>query len=89
MILLNRTKDKPGWPQEGIYIPFNPDVTNPAGWTAPKKIHDKGAWYPQVIGLDKSKRETDKLAGRVARFFMKGESRWEIVFLRPGEKAEK
>ena len=87
VILLNRTKDKPGWPQEGIYISFNPDVANPSGWTAPKKIHDKGEWYPQVIGLDKSKCESDKLAGRVARFFMKGQSRWEIVFLKPGEKA--
>jgi len=87
VILLNRTKDKPGWPQEGIYISFNPDVSNPSGWTAPKKIHDKGEWYPQVIGLDKSKCESDKLAGRVVRFFMKGQSRWEIVFLKPGEKA--
>lgn len=89
VILLNRTKDKPGWPQEGIYISFNPDVSNPSGWSEPKKIHDKGAWYPQVIGLDKSEHQTDKLAGRVARFFMKGESRWEIVFLKPGEKPEK
>ncbi len=87
VILLNRTKDKPGWPQEGIYVSFNADVTDPAGWTPPKKIRDKGAWYPQVIGLDTAKRETDKLAGRVARFFMGGKSQWEIVFLRPGERS--
>jgi hypothetical protein len=86
VILLNRTKDKPGWPQEGIYVSFSRDLADPTGWTAPKKIHDKGAWYPQVIGLDASRRETDKLAGRVARFFMAGESRWEIVFLTAGEK---
>jgi hypothetical protein len=42
-----------------------------------------------VIGLDAAKRETDKLAGRVARFSMGGKSQWEIVFLRPGEKADK
>ena len=89
VILLNRTKDKPGWPQEGIYITFNRDLANPRGWSPPKKIYDKGAWYPQVIGLDSGKRETDKLAGRVARLFMGGKSQWEIVFLRPGEKAEK
>jgi len=86
VILLNRTQGKPGWPQEGIYVSFNPDVLNPAGWSAPAKIHDKGAWYPQVLGLDKTRGETDKLAGRVARFFMGGKSRWEIVFLRPGEQ---
>ncbi len=85
VILLNRTKDKPGWPQEGVYVSFNPDAANPAGWTAPRKIVNGGAWYPQVIGLDTAKQETDKRAGRVARFFMKGESRWEIVFKRPGE----
>lgn len=85
VILLNRTKDKPGWPQEGIYVTFNDDLGNPTGWTPPKKIHDKGNWYPEVIGIDAKKHETDKLAGRVGRFFMAGESRWEIVFLKPGE----
>ncbi|MBI4603678.1 MAG: hypothetical protein HY721_17125 [Planctomycetes bacterium] len=91
VVLLNRTKDKPGWPQEGVYVTFNDDLADPAGWTKPVKIHDGGRWYPQVIGLDASRRETDKLAGRTARFFMrgennKGESRWEILFLRPGEE---
>jgi hypothetical protein len=47
---------------------------------------DKLAWYPQVIGLDKSRHETDKLAGRVARLFIRGQSRWEIFFLKPGER---
>ena len=89
VILLNRTKDKPGWPQEGIYVTFNADLSNPTGWSKPQKIHDKGAWYPQVLGLDTSKHETDKLAGRVARFFMGGKSQWEIVFLKPGERIEK
>jgi hypothetical protein len=43
-------------------------------------------WYPQVIGTDKG--ETDKLCGRVGRFFMTGMSRLGITFLKPGEKAE-
>ncbi|MBI4582961.1 MAG: hypothetical protein HY717_02910 [Planctomycetes bacterium] len=91
VILLNRTKDKPGWPQEGIYVTFNGDLDRPENWTKPVKIYNGGRWYPQVIGLNKSKRETDKLAGQTARFFMRGEnnygeSRWEIVFLKPGEK---
>jgi hypothetical protein len=90
-ILLNRTKDKPGWPQEGIYVTFNNDLANPGTWTKPTKILDGGRWYPQVLGIDAAGRETDKLAGRAARFSMRGaddigESRWEILFLRPGEK---
>jgi len=42
----------------------------------------KLAWYPQVVGLDKFREETDKLAGRVARLFIRGKSEWEIVFLK-------
>ena len=74
------------WPQEGIYVTFNENLSDPKDWTPPRKIHNKGTWYPQVMGTDKSKQETDKLAGRVARFFMGGKSQWEIVFLRPEEK---
>jgi len=71
-------------------VTFNDDLSDPEGWTPPGKIFDGGRWYPQVIGVDASRRETDKLAGRVARFFMRGAnnrggSRWEILFLRPGE----
>ena len=85
VLLLNRAIDR-HWKQEGIYVSFNADLANPAGWSTPVKILDSpGAdrWYPQVIGLDKG--ETDKLAGRVARLFVRGQSRWEIVFLKPGE----
>ncbi len=92
VILLNRARD-PHWGQEGVYVTFNPRLDNPAGWSPPVKVYD-GAdrdpkdfswWYPQVIGIDAAKRETDKLAGRVARFFVRGRSKWEIVFLKPGE----
>ena len=87
VLLLNRTCCSEGWPQEGIYVSFNPDLANPKGWTEPAKIMDgpkKGffgeGWYPQVLGTDKSKKETDKLAGKVARFYLAGRSEWEIVF---------
>jgi hypothetical protein len=90
VMLLNRSKDKM-WAQEGVYITFNPDVANPKGWTAPIKIldgeKDKVHWYPQIIGPDKTKHETDKLAGRTARLFVTAKSDWELVFLRPGESA--
>jgi len=90
VMLLNRAKDK-DWAQEGIYVSFSRDLTRPEAWSAPRKILGdlpKDAWYPQVIGLDKSKGETDKLAGRVARLFVRGQSRWEIRFLKPNEAHE-
>jgi hypothetical protein len=80
VMLLNRSKDG-NWTQEGIYISYNPDVSNPTGWTTPVKILEAtGAdrWYPQVMGT--AKGETDKLAGRVSRLFVRGTSRWELVF---------
>ena len=74
VILLNRAKDGK-FTTEGLYVTFNGDLNNASGWSPPRKIpvpEDKLAWYPQVVGLDKSRRETDKLAGRVARFFIRG-----------------
>jgi len=90
VMLLNRAKDK-DWAQEGIYISFNRSLSDPAGWTKPVKILDAGEleksrWYPQVVGTDAAKRETDKLAGKTARLFVAGLSKWEIIFLRPGEQ---
>ncbi|MDP2897483.1 MAG: hypothetical protein Q8Q12_13160 [bacterium] len=87
VILLNRAIDK-NWKQEGVYVSFNRDLSNPTGWTPPKKILGglrADGWYPQVIGLSKENRETDKLAGKAARLFVRGESRWEIVFMKLGE----
>lgn len=87
VMLLDRAKDKE-WAQEGIYISFNPDLSAPSEWTKPVKILDaseleKSKWYPQVVGTDSAKRETDKLAGRTARLFVAGVSKWEIEFQKP------
>ena len=89
VILLNRAKDK-DWAQEGIYVSFNRGLAEPSGWSKPLKILDareleKSKWYPQVVGTDSAARESDKLAGRCARLFVAGVSKWEIVFLAPGE----
>lgn len=87
VVLLNRASDG-NWSQEGVYATFNGDLADPARWSPPVKIlGGLGAdrWYPQVVGLDKERQETDKLAGRVARLFVRGRSVWEITFLRPGE----
>lgn len=86
VILLNRTQGGRGdWRQEGVYVTFNPLLANPGRWNAPQKILHGGSWYPQVLGMDTAKRETDKLAGQVARFFLHGASAWEIAFIKPGE----
>ena len=84
VMLLNRAKDK-DWAQEGIYISFNPELSDATGWTKPVKILDakdleKSKWYPQVMGTDSAERQTDKLAGKTARLFVAGVSMWEIVF---------
>ena len=80
VMLLNRSCCAPEWPQEGIYISFAMELGDPAAWSRPRLLHKGGEWYPQVIGTDTARRETDKLAGRVARFFMHGRSLHEIVF---------
>ncbi|MBI4663829.1 MAG: hypothetical protein HY735_33930 [Verrucomicrobia bacterium] len=88
VMLLNRAQDG-DWTQEGIYVSFNSNLAVPRGWGRPKRILSglgKDDWYPQVIGSDPTKHETDKLAGRTARLFVRGQSRWEIVFSPPGEK---
>ena len=80
VMLLNRTCCEPGWPQEGVYVSYNPDLSIPTNWSAPVKLldRDQARWYPQVIGRPPS--GTDRLAGRIARFYMGGDSAFEIVF---------
>jgi CDP-glycerol glycerophosphotransferase (TagB/SpsB family) len=79
---MNRAHDSK-WGQEGIYVTFNYDISDPAGWSKPQQIQKGGNWYPQIFGTGAG--ETDKLAGRKARFFVGGKSNSEILFLAPGE----
>jgi hypothetical protein len=83
VMLLNRSCCEPAWPQEGIYISFNADIGNPAGWSEPVKILEDSGWYPQVMGAGEG--ETDSVAGRVARLYVYGQSWYELVFLKDGE----
>ena len=81
-MLLNRATDS-RWRQEGIYVSFNPDLSHPEQWSSPHKIMESVGpeqWYPQVLGTDSLQHETDKWAGRVTRLFIRGESKWELVF---------
>ena len=79
--LMNRSCCTTGFPQEGIYVTFNSDLSNPAGWSAPSKILDGGqAWYPQILGTGAG--ETDKHGGQTARYYLAGTSYYDIVFQR-------
>jgi hypothetical protein len=86
VVLMNHACCATRWPQEGIYISYNPDLSQPWLWAPPAKLLDKSqirwapGYYPQVLGLYKG--ETDSVAGQVARFYIHGRSDWEIVFTR-------
>ena len=82
--VMNRACCKANWPQEGIYISFNPDLAHPEQFTHPAKLVDAReigfapGYYPQVFGLGEG--ETDSLVGQDARLFIKGFSKWRLAF---------
>ena len=79
VVLMNHACCRPKWPQEGIYVSFNPDLANPAGWTGPSRIlANPPDYYPQVLGVEPD--GTDTAAGQTARFYIHGTSKWEIAF---------
>jgi hypothetical protein len=84
VILMNRACCGHRWPQEGVYVTFNKDLVAAGSWKQPMKIlspeeidHAPG-YYPQVLGLEAD--GTDSRAGRVARLYVHGISKWEIEF---------
>jgi hypothetical protein len=87
VVLLNHACCKPNWPQEGIYVMFGQDLSDPGTWTTPTKILDASqigfapGYYPEVFGLGMG--ETDSIAGQLPRLFIKGVSRWQILFAPP------
>jgi hypothetical protein len=82
-VLLNRAIDR-NWKQEGIYAFSLSDLSDPTGWMQPVRILGEGGWYPQVVGSDTAKGETDREAGAVARLFIHGESKYQLRFARVG-----
>lgn len=78
VVLLNHSCCTTGFPQEGIYASFGDHLSDPASWTAPKRILKDIGWYPQVLGMGSD--GTDSRAGRVAQLWIYGHTRWEIVF---------
>ncbi len=86
VMLLNHSCCTTGFPQEGIYVSFGAQLSDPKSWSRPKRILVDPGWYPQVIGNDAN--GTDSLSGRVARLWIYGHSRWEIVFYKPNEAVD-
>jgi hypothetical protein len=78
VMLLNRARDA-SWKQEGIYVAFAPQLSDPALWSAPQRLMTGGLWYPQVLGTEVG-TGTDRLAGERARFFLGGRSEYTIQF---------
>lgn len=85
VILMNKSCCTPGWPQRGIFLSFNSDLSNPQGWSTPKKILGDVGWYPQVLGLGPN--DTDTLIGRKARLYVYGKSEWILTFRKGREPA--
>ena len=84
VILLNRSCCKPGWPQAGIDITFNSDLSDPFNWKPlqrilyPSSIIRQPGYYPQILGLEEG--HSDHLAGQTSRLYLMGISDWEITF---------
>jgi hypothetical protein len=78
VLLMARTSDS-AWSTEGIYIAYADRLDDPSTWSEPQRLVEGGAWYPQVMGLQRG-LGTDSLAGEYARFFMGGRSDHFIRF---------
>ena len=84
VMLLNRACCSAEWPQEGIYVSFGKDLSDPSTWTAPTKIMEPSdfgfgpGYYPQVIGTGAG--DSDTLAGEMPRLFVQGLSKWVVSF---------
>ena len=86
VMLMTRTRDS-AWSTEGIYVSYAERLDDPFAWTPPQRLIEGGAWYPQVIGLERG-RGTDSYAGEYARFFMGGRSDSYIRFAPPATPAK-
>lgn len=79
VLLMNRAIDI-YWKQEGTYMAFADDLSNAESFSEPERIIEGRNWYPQIIGMDFSKQETDRRAGKSLQLFTGGISTNKIVF---------
>ena len=80
VMLMTRASDS-AFATAGIYVAYADRLDDPPAWSEPRILLQGGAWYPQVMGFERS-RGTDALAGQYARFFMGGRSDFLIRFAR-------
>lgn len=84
VILMNHACCHEGWFQDGIYISYAGDLSDPYTWRQPTKLLDgesigfRAGFYPQIMGLEQD--ETDSVGGWYSRLYIQGISRWEIIF---------
>lgn len=84
VVVMNRACCAPRWPQEGVYAAIVNDLSDPTSWAYPSRIlsardiDSSPGYYVQVVGTEPG--ETDTLAGQQARLYVKGSSRWILVF---------
>jgi hypothetical protein len=78
--LFSHVAGNPDWTNEGVYVAFTPDLSDPHAWTEPTLLLGPGAWYPQVYGDQPG--ESDSVAGATVRLYMMGHSEWQLVFAR-------
>lgn len=79
VILMNRAIDR-NWKQGGIYVVCTADLSEPSSWSEPQLLLEEDGWYPQVIGSDTAKGETDREAGTSSRLFIHGKSNYHLRF---------
>jgi len=84
VILMNHAID-PTWKQEAIYLSLAEDISDPGSWSAPVRLLESKGWYPQVVGGDTARRETEREAGETARLFIHGISKHCLRFSRLGK----
>jgi len=77
VMLVNKAKDE-NFGEEGSYISYNAELSDPMGWAPPVRIMKGGTWYPQVVGLEVD--GGDASAGRAARLFSGGRSDYLLYF---------
>jgi hypothetical protein len=86
VVLMNHACCETGWLQEGIYVSYVSDLSDPSTWGQPTKllaaenIGFRAGFYPQVMGFEEG--ETDSVSGWYARLYIQGISKWEIMFSR-------
>jgi hypothetical protein len=79
VVLMNRAIDR-NWKQGGIYAVCAVNLSEPGSWSEPQLLLEEDGWYPQVIGSDTAKGETDREAGVTSRLFIHGKSKYHLNF---------